>query len=211
MEGDLRGRLKGKKALSLFVTLGAITALGAGSLAVAKGDSSSDQHFNRVSNLGQPAGNLSEGELGMLADAGATAQAVRVLGTAGDFSLYVAPNASGASCFASAVAGTGIGGVGCPAAGTTFSFPSDSQPIFDMSISAIDPGTGSSTVGGLDGVAADGIAEVGIIGPDGALTTTTDVQGNVYGRRYSPAVDAKAIVALDARGREVYRKPLLSP
>jgi len=97
MEGNLRGRLKGNKAPSLFMTLGAIIALGAGSLAVAKSDSSSAPHFNRISNLGQPVANLSDRGLGMLADAGATAQAVRELGIAGDFSFYVAPNASGAS------------------------------------------------------------------------------------------------------------------
>jgi hypothetical protein len=56
----------------------------------------------------------------------------------------------------------------------------------------------------LAGFAADGVARVGVLDPNGVLHGAS-VVGNTYSREL-PGIEAVALLALDASGGEVYRK-----
>ena len=83
-------------------------------------------------------------------------------------------------------------------------FPSAEAPILDMSGIAGDLQTHSTTFLELSGLAADGVARVGLIGADGVLQDT-EVQENIY---YAdlPQIEAKALVAFDPSGQEIFRR-----
>ena len=67
-----------------------------------------------------------------------------------------------------------------------------------------DPQTHSTTFLELSGLAADGVARVGLIGADGVLHDT-EVQGNIYYAN-PPRIEAKALVAFDGSGQEIFRR-----
>lgn len=75
-----------------------------------------------------------------------------------------------------------------------------------MSIVAINP-DGTARIGTLNGFAADGISEVGLLTLDGDVLTTP-VRNNVYSRRWATPVSGSAIIALDAAGKEVFRQTI---
>lgn len=89
-----------------------------------------------------------------------------------------------------------------------------SQPLVDMSIVAFDPASGAT--GGihlvsLQGVAADGVAAVGVVTSDGASRTTPAIN-NVYRMPDAdiPSGAVTALVALDASGATVWADPIAS-
>jgi hypothetical protein len=83
------------------------------------------------------------------------------------------------------------------------------QPLVDMSGIGMNPADGSFRLARVEGIAADGVAAVGVIDAEGILHTTPVID-NVY--RMSPdelpSDQPRAIVALDASGAQVFVKSL---
>lgn len=199
------------RRLIFFVILASAIAVIAVTVGVTA-RANAQSHYDHMTNPGVIADGLTTRDLELLEDAGGTA-AARNMGTVGDVSFYETPSATGAACFAIGLPrnGVGVGAVACPPTGESFSFPSDEHPILDMSFTSSNPDTGSTSVAGLVGFAADGVASVGLIGPEGRLVGSTPVQNNLYVRRWAGGPDATAIVALDDNGAEIYRKSFPSP
>jgi hypothetical protein len=137
-------------------------------------------------------------------------------------SFYVLQRTSGATCYATGQTGglaltpadpayrndgfrngSLFSQVACPGAPTS-EFPSQQQPILDLSVLHGQPGYVSE----LEGFAADPVAKVGVIGTDGQLYDVTSVENNVYEASNLPTVDAKELVAFDSTGKQVYSECL---
>lgn len=96
--------------------------------------------------------------------------------------------------------------VACLGAGRT-SIPSQTEPLVDFSAVRKDPGESFATLIWLAGFAADGVAAVGVVSPDGR-THTTPVTNNIYADRSFASTPAMAMVALDKTDREIYRQEI---
>jgi hypothetical protein len=146
-------------------------------------------------------------EMARLKEAGAITDSLVRLGTRDGRSFYVSKNDRGAFCFgvgdASAAAAETDTGV-CQAAGA---FPSEAQPIVDMSRLDRAP-NGETQISRLEGVAADGVSEVGIESATGRVFWV-NVSGNIYEARPDVAEGGVvAIVAKDANGAKIYSRSL---
>jgi hypothetical protein len=92
--------------------------------------------------------------------------------------------------------------------------PSDSklltaeQPLLDFSAYLKSPATGPIRARWLSGIAADGVAAVGILGLDGSVVAKTDVVSNVYALRDVPDEPISALVAYDSRGVIVFSQEM---
>ena len=143
---------------------------------------------------------------------------MRLLGQRAGIAFYVGRHERGGLCFATGSVARSVpklnGSIGCqnPSADA---FPSPTNPILGLASSFRSPPAYESPSGHrvtyitrLGGFAADGVASVGYIDTNG-VTHTTPVVDNIYGRIVSEeGVEAIAIVALDAEGREIHRQPL---
>lgn len=91
-------------------------------------------------------------------------------------------------------------------------FPSQDYPVLDFTvIHGRFEGAGKvaeMSVWRSEGVAADGIAEVGFGNSAGEVVGTTPVGNNVYRHATVPTGQFIALVALDAAGNVVSSKPL---
>jgi hypothetical protein len=192
-----------KKILIALVTIIAALSAAAIGVATAGRTTESAQRYDHISNNGVPVA-VSERNANILRGGGGEPVLNR-LGTRGGLTFYTGRGDSGGPCYAVGPVETGgIGALAClrPPA----HFPSSDAPILDMSGISSDPGTGSTTFLGLSGFAADGVARVGVIGADGVLHDA-EVRDNIY---YAdlPQFQASALIALDASGHEVFRRPV---
>lgn len=199
--------MKAKILISLMVLVvaGAISAaIAVGALQTPESTSgSSPQRYDHVSNVGTPVP-VSPRTADILVN-GAGKPVLNHLGTRAGMTYYAGPGATGGKCYAIGPANTGgIAVLSCldPVA----PFPSEDAPILDMSGMAGDPGTHSVTFLELSGFAADGVAKVGLIDVNGVLHGA-EVRDNIY---YAdlPQVPARALVAVDGSGQEIFRRPL---
>jgi hypothetical protein len=78
-------------------------------------------------------------------------------------------------------------------------FPSADRPILDMSVLEVDA-QGSSRYLHVGGIAADGVAEVGILNNAGKIVQTVPVTENVYDSLDIERGTIASLVALDANG-----------
>jgi len=195
-----------KKTVAIL-TVGVACGVAAifGALVIAESSGSASGRFERVSNIGAPVA-ASTPDLAALRSAGATGATLRVLGKRGDMHFFTALARQGGVCHGLGTAPGRFAVIACPNENTTSdnAFPSETHPILDFSARAFDPRTGyTERVLSLAGVAADGIAKVGII-DDNGVRHLAPVEYNLY-RAPLPEVGAKALIALDESGREVYR------
>ena len=93
-----------------------------------------------------------------------------------------------------------LGQVGCGQS----SFPSRQLPIYDMSSLQMKRGEKAPHLFRVAGVAADAVAEIGLLDADGEVVARVPVERNVY-LLAAPPARATALAALDAQGRIVYR------
>lgn len=184
-----------------------IAAAVAGGLAFAGGSSAppSPPGLDHVSNPGRSVA-ASAHDAETLARGGGRAE-LRLLGNVGSAVFYRAPGVSGGSCYGSGPASTGhIAILACPTTpiGTpTPAFPSESQPILDMSASVYNAETHTTRLAELSGVAADGVAKVAVVGADANLRRAF-VSNNLYHVDFDTPFEATKIVAFDLTGREIY-------
>jgi hypothetical protein len=195
----------------LFVPLLAAGCLAVASVVVVSAiatDNPAPTHFDRLSNMGVPLKAVAARNLDVLRRGGGTDE-LRLLDEREGFVLYTAPAKHGGLCFAVGPARTGgIAVLACPSNEAAFGFPSVDFPILDMSGMAM--GDEGVIYLGLVGFAADGVAQVAVIDSNGARHAAA-VQRNVFARRMLPREFIETIVALDASGREIFRRELGAP
>lgn len=185
----------------LFSLVTVVVALSAATIAVAIGRTTeSPQQYDHLTNSGIPVA-VSERNASILRDGGGEPVLNR-LGTRAGVAFYAGRGATGGPCYAIGPVETGgIAALACLRPPTQF--PSADTPILNLSGISANPQAHSITFLGLSGLAADGVARVGLIGADGVLHDT-EVQDNIY---YAdlPQIEAKALVAFDPSGQEIFR------
>jgi len=133
---------------------------------------------------------------------------VTKIGTAGNASFFRVVSSSGRDCY-----GSGRTGAAWPFAAIICStaapyFPSAANPILDQSLVGADSPSEGLHFMSLQGVAADGVAAIQGLDPDGNTVVTTPVAANVY---YEPAAkmpsNVVAIEAVDASGNVLTTLP----
>lgn len=109
---------------------------------------------------------------------------------------------AGETCFGAGAADNvgRLGQIHCGGSG----FPSRQMPIRDMSVYELRRGEKTPHLFRLVGVAADVVAEIGLLDAGGEVVARVPVERNVY-LLASPPAEASAVAALDADGRIIYR------
>jgi hypothetical protein len=128
------------------------------------------------------------------------------LATRGARSYYRIANGTGPDCFAVGPAQPTdyrLGQIMCAAA-----FPSAEQPLLDFTVlKQPTPATTSARILRSEGIAADGVAEIGFETPDGRLVARTPVIDNVYHVVVPPGQHVTRLLAHDASGAVVWSVP----
>lgn len=95
-----------------------------------------------------------------------------------------------------------LGSVECPRG----PFPTSQRPVLDLSVYE---GTSRSnrdlSLYRVEGVAADGVASIGFLRPNGSVALNVPVKANVFAERVVPGGPISGIVAYDASGKELWR------
>ncbi|MGH2920925.1 MAG: hypothetical protein ACRDKU_02530 [Gaiellaceae bacterium] len=186
-----------------LLTVACLAAASLVAVAIAT-DNPAPTHFDRLSNTGVPVTDVAAKDIEALQSSGGKGE-LRLLDEREGVMFFTAPALHGGLCFAVGPASTKrISVLFCPGQEAAALFPSDDSPILDMS------GKAFSNEGGviflqLVGFAADGIADVAVIDSNGTRHAAA-VQRNVFARRMMPGESIQAIVALDASGKEVFRR-----
>lgn len=124
-----------------------------------------------------------------------------IMGRSRGRTFYRIDGTTKGTCFASSrSAASGFGLIRCPPDG----FPAPQNPLLDFSIESVDPASDAVTMYSSQGLAADGVSEVAIIGTKGAAIATTRVIQNMYSFATLPQEAVIGIQALDGSGRVVY-------
>jgi hypothetical protein len=84
----------------------------------------------------------------------------------------------------------------------------ESQPLMDFSVVDLSSGSRSEmTFFRIEGIAADQVSTVGVLGSNGDVVARVPVVGNVYAMPAPPGAPARGLVALDSRGRPLGALP----
>jgi hypothetical protein len=86
-------------------------------------------------------------------------------------------------------------------------FPSPEMPVLDLSTVGMDRGDAEMHYIRVAGLAADGVASIGIVNHDGAVIERLPVRANVYGADSLPTATGVGLVALDQGGHVLARVP----
>jgi len=120
--------------------------------------------------------------------------------------LYRMQLANGTPCFGvgpAAALGT-PGSVVCPHGG----FPSSGDPVLDLSVYE---GTRRDirdfSLFRVEGIAADGVAAVHFLRPNGEVALSVPVSGNVYSAESVPKGSVAGFAAVDKDGKRLWRSP----
>lgn len=182
----------------------------AGSLAViAARAGQSDQRPAGLSNTGRVVADLSPTQLRDLRMSGIRSE-VRLLGERVGHRFYISETAGGQPCFLLSKVDYSpqeFGVLACQGPeGPTF--PSKDYPVADFSSFFKAPGPVLPHVTRLSGFAADGVVNVAVVDEQGN-SHAVRVTDNLYISLSMARFPATAIVAYDANGAEVYRKPVV--
>jgi hypothetical protein len=186
---------RAKIALALLVVVGAVVA----AVVVTRGDASRDRAS--LSNRGGPA--IAIGGLRMKS---ATVRSGHVLATRHARVFYRLTTVTGQACYGvgSATDVGSPGSVACQHGG----FPSGSNPVLDFSVYE---GTRHDlkefALYRVEGFAADGVASVQFLRPNGDVALSVPVSGNVYSATGVPKGPIAGYAAVDQSGRRVWRSP----
>lgn len=170
--------------------------------ALARSGSDPATSFDKVSNAGRAVGSsqTSASDRSALASTGAV-EPLLLLGSRSGTAFYRLAGKSGRSCYAlgADIEPRGLGYIACPDEG----FPTEEVPILDQSALSVDPEAHVAHVIALRGIAADGVARVGVLDTAGRLHATP-VSENIYLLADIPAGSDSAIVAFDDDGNQVF-------
>jgi hypothetical protein len=149
--------------------------------------------------------NFDKQQLARFAQGGQTLTDVAALDTRGGRVYYRVTNTSGPDCYAVGPAAMNtdyrLGQIQCEP-----DFPSAARPIQDFTV----------VIGGLkpdqpahvyrsEGIAADGVADIGFLTPDGQLVDVHPVVNNIYSNVTPTSRDVSDLVARDANGTVIYK------
>ena len=195
-----------RKKIWIGIAIGLLAIGGsAAALAFSAGNRADSPRLNLISNQGQVVASLPTSQVNELHESGITS-GVRLLGERAGISFYTAQK-NGQPCFLTSnreAPRPEFSAVACLGAGTS-SMPSAKEPLVDFSAIVERPGDPAPRLTWFAGFAADSVAAVGIVSPDGHVTTTP-VVANIYADRGARGELARAIIALDASNREVFRR-----
>lgn len=198
----------------VFAVLGASATAAIAAVVVTSGRSTATSpgpppELGRVSNAGSPvdASALDAADRRTLETSGVTA--LRALGRTGGLAFFAGTGPGGVTCYLTGAGGRAprLGSVWCPTASTAEAFPSVSMPVLDLSTYAVDAETGALRPVLLAGVAADGVAQVGVR-DEGGSTQWLRVRDNLFGASRTELGAAAELVAVDASGATVYTRRL---
>ena len=97
-----------------------------------------------------------------------------------------------------------VGTIQCPRG----SFPSADRPVVDLSVyESTSHVRGEMSLYRVAGVAADGVAAVAFLRPDGSVALRVPVSGNVFASNSVPVGPIAGVVALDSGGKQLWRSP----
>jgi hypothetical protein len=135
-------------------------------------------------------------------------RSMRFLGSGGPIAYYAVVRKDGSTCFATGLIRSRphISSLDCPTGRKPFAFPSRRTPLLDRSAFSVGPGA-SRWIFVLTGLAANGVARVGVVDAEGVIHSTPVVH-NVYYTTNLPRGALLAIVALNPAGRVIYSLPL---
>jgi len=131
-------------------------------------------------------------------------QDLRLIAVRSGVSFYVLGRRNGRRCYAVGPDRPGnlFGEVSC--GGPADVFPAPQQPVFDLSIDGANAPNEPMHAIQLRGIAADGIAVVGVLGSDGHIHGKTEVRDNVFVSDALPPSADGPLVAYDPRGEIVW-------
>ena len=97
-----------------------------------------------------------------------------------------------------------LGTVDCPRG----PFPTAAQPVLDLSVyEATSHESHEVSLYRAEGVAADGVATIAFLRPNGTVALKLPVHANVYEAGSIPPGPVASVVAYDAAGKELWRSP----
>jgi hypothetical protein len=84
----------------------------------------------------------------------------------------------------------------------------DSEPLMDFSVVDLSSGSRSEMrFFRIEGIAADQVSSVGVLGLNGDVVARVPVVGNVYAMAAPPGTPARGLVGLDSRGNPLVALP----
>jgi hypothetical protein len=83
----------------------------------------------------------------------------------------------------------------------------DSQPLMDFSVVDVSSGSSEMRFFRVEGIAADQVSSVGVLGSNGDVVARVPVVRNVYAMSAPPGTPGRGLVALDSRGRPLVALP----
>jgi hypothetical protein len=182
----------------LFVTLaGGVAAVSAAAIILSGG---SAKGAVNISNRGTPLVRVSARMQRMLNHVGATTP-LRLMATRSGRSFYRFETKT-QDCFSVAKTGTKTFGFICGP------FPSAERPLLDVSVFGADEKGEPIHLISASGFAADGVAMIDAVGPDGGLVVRIPVVQNVYALAAVPhGRFATRLIARDASGKQLAVAP----
>jgi hypothetical protein len=144
-------------------------------------------------------------QLAHFAQSGQTLTDVAALGSRAGRVYYRVTNTSGPDCYAVGPAAMNtdyrLGQVSCAP-----DFPSAERPILDFTVvmGGLKPDQ-AAHVFRSEGIAADGVADVGFLTTDGQLVDVHPVVHNIYSNVTPTNRDVSTLVARDANGKVIYQ------
>jgi hypothetical protein len=97
-----------------------------------------------------------------------------------------------------------LGTVQCPHG----PFPSADRPVVDLSVyESTSREKRELSLYRAAGVAADGVATIEFVRPNGSVALTLPVSGNVFAAASVPSGPIAGLVARDAAGKQLWRSP----
>jgi hypothetical protein len=184
------------------LTLAAVTVLAviAAVIAATRGGASEPGALSRLSNQGRQVA-LFDGKVWRRAGVGQ----VSLLAVRGRRALYRLEAGEGPCVGAGPANVPGrLGTVDCPRG----PFPTAEQPVLDLSVyEATSHESHEVSLYRAEGVAADGVATIAFLRPNGTVALMVPVQANVYEATSIPPGPIGSVVAYDAVGKELWRSP----
>ena len=129
-----------------------------------------------------------------------------LLATRGPRALYALERANAAPCYGVGPAADlgNVDGVTC----TRGAFPTGAHPILDFSVyESTKRNVRELSLYRVEGIAADGVAQVDFLRPNGEVALSVPVAQNVYATTAVPKGPVKGFAAVDKAGKRIWRSP----
>ncbi|MDX6401618.1 MAG: hypothetical protein QOF27_2224 [Gaiellaceae bacterium] len=189
---------KGTKLTLAILAL--VAAVAAGSVLAARTHASERAPLSRISNTGHHVA-VQRGAVWR----GFGLTGASLLGVRGTRAFYRLESKGGPCVGAGPADDPGkLGTVDCPRG----PFPTSQRPVLDLSVyEGASHDSHDVSLYRAEGVAADGVASIGFLRPNGTIALRVPVNANVYEAGAIPNGPIAGLAAHDAAGRELWRSP----